>query len=143
MKSNSPARSGAILICVLACMVIATSLSALSLQACLRFRQEARLPFLRQQSEWLLQAGVERARKKLRKDPKYIGERWDIPESVLTVAQGIVTISRQDTDGLQLTSPVAEQGFQQETRFRVIAQLLVPDSSQVLCQVTYDFQALP
>lgn len=126
-------RRGAILVCVLACLLVATTLAATSLQTALRMRRESRNAFLEQQTEWLLKAGVERARAKYEKDQSYLGEQWDVPESVLTVATGKVLINRRG-EGLIAE---AESRDSNHEWLNVTAQLILPHDESVLFQLSY------
>ncbi len=72
-------RSGAILVCVIACLAVSTVLVALSIQSALRSRREVRLQLQLRQTELLCEAGVLRATQQLRDDEAYRGERWSPP----------------------------------------------------------------
>ena len=133
MKVSSRQRRGAVLICVLACMLIATSIAATSLYSSLRMRREAKSSFHEQQTEWLLRAGVERARANIEKDPNYLGEQWDVPESILRIATGRVTIAKVEAP------PLSGDQTQENLRWmKVKAQLFSssePDTA--LFQLSY------
>lgn len=119
MKIGRRQRCGAVLICVLACMLIATSIAATSLYSSLRMRREAKSSFREQQTEWLLKAGVERARANIEKDPNYLGEQWDVPESILKIAAGRVTIATVEEP------PFSSDQTQENLRWlKVTAQLI-------------------
>ncbi|MEM7558128.1 MAG: hypothetical protein AAF394_03320 [Planctomycetota bacterium] len=74
LKLSKQARSGAILICVLACLIVVTSLIAHSLQRATRTRREAKTYQRVVQAEWLVDLGVQTARAKLMSDTAYRGE---------------------------------------------------------------------
>ncbi len=77
MKRNrSEARRGLILICVIACLVVASALVALTVQSSLRGRREARLQLQLRQTELLCEAGVSRATKQFEISESYTGEQW-------------------------------------------------------------------
>ena len=73
-KSNT--RSGAVLICVLACLGIVTVLVMTTIQSSLRGRREVRMQRQLIQTELLCEAGVRRAVQQLKKFPEYKGEKW-------------------------------------------------------------------
>ena len=74
MKSRS--RSGTILICVLACLGIVIALVMTTIQSSLRGRREVRMQRQLIQTEFLCEAGVQRAVQQLKKSPEYKGEKW-------------------------------------------------------------------
>lgn len=77
MRHNRKARQGAVLVCVIACLVVASTLVGLAVQASLRGRREARLQLQLRQTELLCEAGVMRAVKRLQTSTAgYAGERW-------------------------------------------------------------------
>jgi hypothetical protein len=78
MKTTKGAsrRRGTIVICVLACLIVATALVASSTQAALRSRKSVRLQQQLRQTELLCQAGVLRAAQQLKKSDSYTGEQW-------------------------------------------------------------------
>ena len=73
------AREGVVLVCVIACLVVASALVALAVQSSLRGRREARLQLQLRQTELLCEAGVLRAAKQLETSDLYTGEQW-LPE---------------------------------------------------------------
>ncbi len=73
-KSNP--RSGAVLICVLACLGIVTMLVMTTMQSSLRGRREVRMQRQLIQTQFLCEAGVKRAVQQLKKFPEYKGEKW-------------------------------------------------------------------
>lgn len=85
-------RCGAVLICVLACSLTALSLSILAVRTTLRSAREIKQTLRLRQSEWLLNAGVLRAKQKLQV-AHYTGEIWEIPASVTRSDAAVVRIS--------------------------------------------------
>ena len=77
IRNRSANRKGAVLVCVIACLAVATVLIALSVQCALRSRREVRLQLQLRQTELLCEAGVMRAALKLRDDSAYTGEVWE------------------------------------------------------------------
>ncbi len=74
--SKSKSRSGTVLICVLACLGVVIALVMVAVQSSLRGRREVRLQRQLIQTEFLCEAGVQRAVKQLRKLPNYQSEKW-------------------------------------------------------------------
>ncbi len=84
-------RSGAILICVLTCTLISLSLAAAAMQVSLRALRASKQTLRLRQTQWLLDAGVQRARRAvLRED--YSGEHWSLGAEQLAGEPGVVTI---------------------------------------------------
>lgn len=81
-KCRNQSRCGAVLICVLACLLVATSLVTAMAANALRFRREVRVQHQLRQTELLLDAGVLRAARLLRDSADYRGESWR-PESAI------------------------------------------------------------
>ena len=75
-KARARARSGTILICVLACLIVTSALLVNMLQTVLRDRREVRLDRQLRQTELLCEAGVMRAADKLQSSSDYDGETW-------------------------------------------------------------------
>lgn len=69
-------RSGAILIAVLACLLVALSLVLTAVQSSIRARRECKEASLMRQTQLLVEAGALHAIKKLRKSYDYKGEIW-------------------------------------------------------------------
>ena len=67
---------GTILVCVLACLVIMSSLGAATVRGVLRDRREVRIEQQLRQTELLCEAGVARATRALHESSAYIGEQW-------------------------------------------------------------------
>ncbi len=67
-------RSGAILLCVLACATVSMALAVIWLHAALQTRREAKRALQLRQAEWLLDAGVRRAVERARDSNDYTGE---------------------------------------------------------------------
>ena len=75
-KHKPSSRSGTILICVLACLLVAMSLIATAIQLSLRARRECRISQQLMQTDLLVEAGIMRAREQLQRSPDYRGETW-------------------------------------------------------------------
>ena len=115
-------RSGTVLICVLACMLVAISLCVASLQASLRMRKEARTYRQIVQAEWLLDAGVRLAQQKLMSVRDYSGEQLEIQTSDPDRSPGKAGSSLGDAGTILID--VERDGT--ETRVKVTARLAKP-----------------
>lgn len=69
-------RTGVILVGVLACLVVVTSLCGSLLHTVLRDRHQVRVQQQLMQTELLCEAGVMRAATQLKNSPQYAGETW-------------------------------------------------------------------
>lgn len=90
--SKPSRRHGAVLICVLACSLTALSLSIIAVRTTLRSARESKQTLKLRQTEWLLTAGVLRAKQKLQV-AHYTGETWEIPATVTRADAAVVRIS--------------------------------------------------
>ncbi|MEM8733799.1 MAG: hypothetical protein AAGG44_06245 [Planctomycetota bacterium] len=107
-------RCGAILICVLVCMLVAGSLIATTTLAILRARREAKTYQMQVQAMQLLDAGVQRAVFGFAQSgTEYQGEKWTLDSTQIPIPQtnlAIVTITveqggeRENSSGLTATS---------------------------------------
>ena len=84
-------RHGAVLICVLACSLTALSLSIIAVRTSLRSARESKQTLKLRQTEWLLNAGVLRAKQKLQV-AYYSGETWEIPTTVTRAEPAVIRI---------------------------------------------------
>ena len=85
-------RSGAILICVLVCMSVVTTMTMIALQASLRHRRQMNTHWRLEQTRWLLDAGLSRAISKLQTNPDYEGETWSLDRALVRHEVARVTI---------------------------------------------------
>lgn len=74
-------RRGVVLVCVLACLTVASTITLLSLSSSMRHRRHLRSHWQLEQTVWLLDAGYHRALKKSQQDPDYRGETWRLDEA--------------------------------------------------------------
>ena len=92
---------GVVLICVVACLAIATLLLAAMVKRTLLTKRQIRTERHVRQAEWLVQAGAERAAFRLASDDEYTGESWWLAaDAIVGTDPGIVSISasRKSTD---------------------------------------------
>jgi type II secretory pathway component PulJ len=95
-------RSGAVLVFALVALVVVMGIIASMLQGTLRVTRHMRTQRDLQQTEWLLQAGADRAAFRLTNEADYRGEIWNLPaEEIVGRGEGRVTIaaSRQSDAG--------------------------------------------
>ncbi len=98
-RHNREARQGAVLVCVIACLVVASTLVGLAVQASLRGRREARLQLQLRQTELLCEAGVMRAVKRLQTSSAgYTGERWTPELNLENYHDAVVEIQIANAD---------------------------------------------
>lgn len=84
-------RAGAVLICVLVCTLIAISLAASSIHLALQGARASKQNLRLRQTQWLLQAGLQRAHQALQQ-ADYDGEEWIVPEEILPESRGRIVI---------------------------------------------------
>ena len=70
------ARSGALLICVLVCLLVSSAMVTATTLSALQSRRNVRLQHQMRQTELLLDAGVLRAASQLQRSNQYQGETW-------------------------------------------------------------------
>lgn len=70
------ARSGALLICVLVCLLVSSAMVTATTRSALQSRRNVRLQHQMRQTELLLDAGVLRAASQLQRSDRYQGETW-------------------------------------------------------------------
>ena len=83
---------GSILICVLVCLGIAASIMLVSVRSSLRVRRQMRNETQLEQTRWLLEAGVKRGASRLREDPAYRGETWQVVPALTAYRDATVEI---------------------------------------------------
>ena len=133
VRIQNRARSGTILICVLACLIVTSGLLVNMVQTVLRDRREVRLERQLRQTELLCEAGVMRAADKLQSSSDYDGETWTPDLSPTPWSDATVEI--------RVTSVEATPG----KRVEVIAKLghesgEVQDSQSMQRSHTFTFQ---
>lgn len=104
-------RAGAVLICVLACALIAMSLAASSIHLALQGARASKQNLRLRQTQWLLQAGVQRARQASQRQD-YEGEQWIVPEEFLPESQGriVIDVAASQADLGRVITVTAEYG---------------------------------
>ena len=82
------------MICVVACLAVVTLVLGGMLKATLLTMRQVRTERHLRQTEWLVQAGAERAAFRLASDGQYSGEEWSLSaDEIVGSDPGLVTIS--------------------------------------------------
>ena len=91
IRTRGNSRSGALLICVLVCLLVASAMVTVTTGTALQARRNLRLQHQMRQTELLLDAGVLRAASQLQRSDQYEGETWN-PESLIGFQNPVVEI---------------------------------------------------
>lgn len=102
MKRSHVRRSGAILVCVLACIVIVTGVLVSMVRISLTSRRELRHQEQLYQTQLLLDAGINRCRMQVSAQPDYQGETWDTSGAIARFPSSKVQI---------MVSPSSENSY--------------------------------
>jgi hypothetical protein len=92
-------RRASVLICVLVCMAVATALVLATTRSALRARREIQSHRQLRQVEFVLEAGIQRAARRLAADAKYSGETWILSNTAvpdLESAQIVIGVSPRE-----------------------------------------------
>jgi hypothetical protein len=81
--SNPSSPSGTVLVCVLVCMSVASALVVATTRTALQAHRQLRRQRQLQQTELLVEAGIERAVWRLGEDAEYRGETWNLAPNTL------------------------------------------------------------
>jgi hypothetical protein len=109
------------LVCVLVCLLIASTIAAATTQSALRGRRDIRIQHQMRQTELLLDAGVLRAARQLRRSDAYQGESWRPVNSIPRFDQARVEIrvsSDPQQDGLRQVEVTASLGGGDQLQLR-------------------------
>lgn len=74
---------GSFLVVALVCLVLSAVLIAALLRSTLLLSRQAQVEQQRAQADWLASAGLSRATSRLRSNPDYTGEIWNVPAESL------------------------------------------------------------
>jgi hypothetical protein len=107
-------RGGSIVVCVLVCLLVASTMVTVTTTWALRSRREVRLGHQMRQTELLLDAGVLRAARRLQDSSDYQGESWR-PAAAITrfdnaLVEIRVTADEQDSASRRV-EVIASLGF--------------------------------
>jgi Tfp pilus assembly protein PilX len=97
-KARQP-RRGLMVVAVLVCLMVMMMLGAALLRVALYERDSNRDQERRLQAEWLVEAGLERARARLEADAGYAGESWPISAADLGLAEAGETSAAAENAG--------------------------------------------
>jgi hypothetical protein len=92
-------RRASVLVCVLVCMAVATALVLATTRSALRARREVQTQRQLRQVEFVLEAGIQRAARRLAADAKYSGETWILSDTSvpgLDSAQIVIGVSPRE-----------------------------------------------
>jgi hypothetical protein len=87
---RTSSRQGIAALIALVCLSLATVVGTLLLQAALGEQRYLSRLELQSQGEWLVEAGLSRARARVAKSARYSGETWTIPGSTLGRTQNAI-----------------------------------------------------
>jgi len=115
-------RHAVVLVCVLACLAVASTITLASLSAAMRHRRQLRSHWQLEQTVWLLDAGYRRAIEKRQQDPSYSGESWQLDEVFDRPVEAQVLIAWAHGGSDQVSSKQ-----QDSSTLRVVATVQGPD----------------
>ena len=119
--STTGNRRGAVLVAALVCLLVVMALLGAMLQGGLRAHRKLHLERDVRQTEFLLQAGCDRAAYRLAGESGFQGETWNLPAAAIAGRNdGRVTIeiAPAKADGTQMAKVVAEYPVGGETSVR-------------------------
>ena len=119
-------RRASVLVCVLACMVVAIALVVSTTRSALRARREVRTQRQLRQVEFVLEAGIQRAARQLSNHAEYRGETWTLSP---TATAGL--------DSTQVEIEISSINGARPRQVKVVARL--PAKSPALIQRSYTF----
>ncbi len=128
-------RRGALLLIVLVCLLLAMMIGGSLLKLALTQRQQIQREELRLQSAWLAESAIDRAASRIRQNPEYAGEQWDLPaEAFGRQHRGSVRIEIKAAPGLpsrRYVTVVADYPSGTDQRARVRKRVAVELSNEV------------
>ena len=92
-RVNKRRHQGYLLVGVMVCLAIASTIALLSIQSSLRSRRQLRQEECVEQARWLLDAGVNRAAAQLMRSPEYQGEIWKVTPELSSCPDATVVIT--------------------------------------------------
>jgi hypothetical protein len=111
-KGSTDYRSGTLVVCVLICLLVVSSLIGTATHSSLRLRRGIRMEHQMIQTELLLDAGILRAAKQLQISEDYQGETWQpSSEHVGFVAPLVeIRVTNQDDSATRSVEVIAQLG---------------------------------
>ena len=122
-RTRSRSRRGALVVCVLVCLLVASAIVTATTRMALRSRRDVRTEHQMRQTLLMLDAGILRAARRVQASPDYQGESWR-PTAAITSFEGAkveirVTVDEQqdDTRRVEVTASlgVAVEDARQKT----------------------------
>lgn len=134
-------RLGTLIVCVLVCLLVSASIAAATTHAALQWRRGIRMEHQLRQTDLLLDAGILRASKQLRRSNEYRGETWRPGRDSVGFESPLVEIRvRAGNDpGIRQVEVVAHLGEQQNPQPGINAST-TRRSHQFTVQVTANSQ---
>ncbi len=99
-------RHALVTICVLVCLVVASSIAMLTLRKEISMRRELSLHQQMRQTELLLEAGVRRAATRLKESPDYHGETWKPTHALKEFSNAQVVIDLTNDDHVRIVASI-------------------------------------
>lgn len=123
-------RRGAVLVTAMVCVLILTLMSAALLKTVSLAREQSRSEARRTQAEWLADAAIERTVARLRAEPEFEGEKWDIAADELqATAPATVAIHVEPTDNAWKVRIQADFPADATFRARAVRDFELPKSA--------------
>jgi type II secretory pathway component PulK len=120
--SSHEHRRGTLLVCVLVCLGIATSIMLSAIQTSLRERRQLTRELQMEQTRWLVDAGIMRGIERLRADRRYEGETWEVSPALCKESVAKIVITR------------TSEGDEGTTRLHITAMIRGPEPNSPLTQ---------
>jgi len=114
-------RLGTLIVCVIVCLLVSVSIAGATTHAALQWRRSLRMEHQLRQTDLLLDAGILRASKQLRRSKEYQGETWRPDRESIGFESPLVEIQvRSGNDpAIRQVEVVAELGAKQNSQSRI------------------------
>jgi len=130
IELRRPPRRGAIMVFAIIALLVTTMIGASLLRTAIASTRQIQREQQQIQATWLADAGCQRALAMSRKDPKYVGESWDVsPEQLQSPSGAMVTISIEtgSTPNTERTvTAIAEYPKASSQAIRVTKKITIP-----------------
>lgn len=91
-------RRGSLLISVLVCLGIATSITLTGIHSSLRARRQVARELQMEQTRWLVDAGLNRGLIRIRSNADYAGEIWEVTPPLNAHTQATIAVTREASE---------------------------------------------
>ncbi len=98
MSSDRSFRLGSVLVCVIVCLGVATSIMLTSVVGSLRARRQIDRELQMEQTRWLADAGFMRAVQQIRVNSDYVGEIWAVSPAIDEAHEATIEIVVKSED---------------------------------------------